>query len=421
MTGDAVAAGVTDRLAADTADLDAEALWAASGGMVLTGDAGGPALGTLAPVAAVFAAAGRQLADAAGHPLLADPAALLGERAAVYAFTRQGRTSCGGGARLLRAADAWVAVALPRPVDIDAVPAWLGAAPSGSDPWPLVAEAAAATAAAELAARARLLEIPCSVVGEHPPTTVPWVVTNGEGAAPVRTPLVADLSALWAGPLCAQLLGLAGARVVKVEDPARPDGTRLGPRALLDLLNGGKRSVALDLTAPDGRRALDRLLAAADVVISSSRPRAFEALGIDVAAVLARRPTVWVAITAHGWAGAGRDRVGFGDDTGVAGGLVTPGPGDGEPRFVADAVADPLTGVLAAVIARAVLARGGSWFVDAPLARASAFATGLGVGGRPSGGPPQAAAAAPRARHAPVAAAALGADSAAVLAEIREA
>ena len=156
MTGDAVAAGVADRLAADTAVVDAEALWAASGGMALTGDAGGAALGTPAPIAAVFAAAGRQLADDAGRPLLADPAALLGERAAVYGFTRQGRTSCGGGARLLRTADAWVAVALPRPVDVDAVPAWLGAAPSGSDPWPLVAGAAAATAAAELAARARL-------------------------------------------------------------------------------------------------------------------------------------------------------------------------------------------------------------------------------------------------------------------------
>ena len=39
-------------------------------------------------------------------------------------------------------------------------------------------------------------------------------------------PLVVDLSALWAGPLCAHLLGLAGARVVKVESLGRPDGAR---------------------------------------------------------------------------------------------------------------------------------------------------------------------------------------------------
>ena len=367
--------------------------------MALTGDADGPPLAIGAPVAALLDAAGAALG-------IADAPALLGERAAIYRFTRQGRVSCGGGARLLRARDAWVAVALPRPVDRDAIPAWLGIDPPVGDPWTDVAAAVADDDAGPLTAQARLLEVPCTVLGEHEAAPSPTVATHvATGPAAKGHPLVVDLSALWAGPLCAQLLG---PDVVKVEDPGRPDGSRHAPRALLDVLNGGKRSVALDLRSADSRRDLARLLRAADVVVSSSRPRAFEALGVDVGAVLTASPTVWVAITAHGWDGPGRDRVGFGDDAAVAGGLVAPGP-----RFASDAIADPLTGVLAAHAARAALTRGGSWLIDAPLARAAAYAQSLA-------GPPDAApdASPPRARRPPAPARPLGADTAAVLAAL---
>jgi crotonobetainyl-CoA:carnitine CoA-transferase CaiB-like acyl-CoA transferase len=348
-------------LAAAAARLDGAALWATSGAMALTGEPDGPTLGIDAPVAALVHAAG----DVLG---VGDAEVLLGERAAIFGFTRRGRVSCGGGTRLLPCADGWVAVALARPVDRASLPAWLGIDPAG-DPWPAVADAVACATGHHLADGARLLEVPCTVLGEHPAPPAPYAATQRSPGPPVEDPLVVDLSALWAGPLCAQLIG---GRAVKVEDPSRPDGARHAPRAFLDVLNGGKRSVALDLTSAAGRRDLARLLAAADVVVSSSRPRAFDALGIDVDAVLARAPTVWVAITAHGWEGAGRDRVGFGDDAAVAGGLVAPGP-----RFAGDAVADPLTGVLAAVAARAALATGGSWLVDAPLAGAAAFAQSL--------------------------------------------
>ncbi len=376
----------------------ATARWAASGAMALTGDADGAPLAIGAPVALLLHAARAELG-------LDDAPALLGERAAIFGFSRRGRVSCGGGARLLRASDAWVAVALPRPVDRAGVPAWLGIDPPPGDPWPAVAGAVAAARARDLADRARLLEVPCTVLGETPAPATPCRASQLLTGPAAADPLVVDLSALWAGPLCAQLLG---GRVVKVEDPARPDGSRHAPAAFADVLNGAKRSVALDLSSAEGRRDLGRLLDAADAVVSSSRPRAFEALGIDAAAVLARSPTVWVAITAHGWDGPGRDRVGFGDDTAVAGGLVAPGP-----RFAADAVADPLTGALAAVAARTALRAGGSWFIDAPLAGAAAFAQSLAA--PPTGG---GVVAAPRARRPVARARPLGADTAAVLAEL---
>ena len=62
--------------------------------------------------------------------------------------------------------------------------------------------------------------------------------------------------------------------------------------------------------------------------------------------VTAGGPAVWVSITGHGRTGADRDRVAFGDDAAVAGGLVV--HDDRGPCFCADAVADPLAGLVAA-------------------------------------------------------------------------
>jgi hypothetical protein len=170
---------------------------------------------------------------------------------------------------------------------------------------------------------------------------------------PRRAPRVVDLSALWAGPLAAHLLWLAGAEVVKVESRTRPDGMRAGHSAFYALLNQGKASVALDFADANDRQALLSLIATADIVIEAARPRALAQLGID-AAKLVRTTAglVWVSITAHGTAGESANWVGFGDDCGVAGGLsaalhaVT-----GRAGFVGDAIADPLTGMLAALVA----------------------------------------------------------------------
>ena len=327
--------------------------WAASGGMALTGDPGSPPLAPPAPIANVLTATG-----------ISDAAALVGERGRA----RRGSISAGGATRLLPCADGWLVVALPRPSDLDAVPAWLGVHAA----WDAVARACLGRTAAEAVETACLLEIPAAQVASLPAAASPWAITAGPPGDPVDRPLlVVDLSTLWAGPLCGDLLERAGALVVKVEDPRRPDGARRGSVPFFDLLNGAKRSVAMDIRS-DAFRAL---LRRADVVVSSARPRAFEQLGIDPRQVLQESPTVWVAITAYGWSGPDRNRVGFGDDVAAAAGLVT-WNGSG-PRFVADAVADPLCGALAAYAAQACLASGGSWLVDASLAAAASYAAAL--------------------------------------------
>jgi hypothetical protein len=393
--------------------------------MALTGRPDGPYLGAPGALVDLVAQASGTLNRLAGCAVIGDGLALLGERAALAGLSRQGSISCGGSTQLVRALDGWLAVSLARPDDVAALPAWLGHDVPAHDPWPAVHESVAPLTTAALDDTAALLGLPIAALGS---VVSPTARAFGLPLRAVSPPLpvasspvsvagafVVDLSSLWAGPLCGQLLAAAGARAVKVESVARPDGARQGPQEFFDLLNGAKRSVALDLATSGGRRDLQRLLGAADVVIESARPRALEQMGI-VAADVVRQPggpRVWVSITSHGRRGHGGDpaaagRVAFGDVAAVAGGLVV--TDERGPCFVADAVTDPLTGLVAAAAVMEALAAGGRWLLDtamAPLAAAVA-------------GPPLPAAGAAvqpaRARAVVAAAPPFGSDTAAVLA-----
>jgi crotonobetainyl-CoA:carnitine CoA-transferase CaiB-like acyl-CoA transferase len=79
---------------------------------------------------------------------------------------------------------------------------------------------------------------------------------------------------------------------------------------------------------------------------------------------------VWLRITGHGVAGDRANWVAFGDDAAVAGGLV--GRSAAGPVFCADAVADPLTGLHAALAVVEALSRGGGDLVDVAMAAVAA-------------------------------------------------
>jgi hypothetical protein len=360
--------------------------WADSGAMSLTGRAKGPPLGAPGALVDLVARASSMLLQRSEGRVTSAGLALLGERAAVSQLGRQGDRSCGGSTRLLPAAVGWVAVALARMDDTAALPAWLGMDVPADDPWPTVAQAVAGLPATWLDDRAALLGLPMARLGSVPSPAPPGrggfdlpIVADRVGEAPPLAPAdatVVDLSSLWAGPLCGQLLAEAGATVVKVESVARPDGARHGPSPFFDLLNGAKRSVALDLASPEGLGHLRRLLEAADVVVESARPRGLEQLGLVAAELLqhAPGPRVWVSITSHGRQPSVRERVGFGDVAAAAGGLVT--WDDEGPCFVADAVTDPVTGVVAAAAALEALAAGGRWMIDAAMAPLAASVAG---------------------------------------------
>ena len=348
--------------------------WRRSGLMAVTGRPDGP--GLVCPAALTVAADAALVALQALAPDAALPvngALLLGERARLMGLSRGGRVSANGSCRLIDTADGRLALNLAREDDWGLVPAWLEA---DAVDWAAIENASRSRSVDDLVARGIELGLP--IARDAPCVAGGWFTASGLVAAKRarRVPLVVDLSSLWAGPLAASLLGMVGARVVKVESAQRPDGARGGHGGFFDLLNGGKESVAIDFSTSDGRDALRRLVASADIVIEGSRPRALAQLGIDADAAVAGG-TIWVSITGHGREGAAADRVGFGDDAAVAGGIASAmASGWGEALFAGDAIADPLTGLHAALAAWAAWKTGTARLIALSLAGTVAHALG---------------------------------------------
>jgi CoA-transferase family III len=309
------------------------------------------------------------LSAATGSPAIAalHGATLLGERAMLGGMTIPGRTSAGGGCRLFDAVGNTVALNLARDADRELLPALFETDDDfdTSNPdaiAPRIAQCDAATLvmrgramglaiAAESEARTTVVGGAASQLG---PDACVQLVAGTPAVGRVRhKPLVVDLSALWAGPLAAHLLWLAGAEVVKVESRTRPDAMREGNNTFYALLNQGKASVVVDFKDASDRQALLSLISTADIVIEAARPRALMQLGIDAAEIVRTTPgLVWISITAHGCIGEAANWVGFGDDCGVAGGLSAAlRAATGRSGFVGDAIADPLTGISAALAA----------------------------------------------------------------------
>jgi len=357
--------------------------------MPLTGDADGPPArcGHAVPSCARGALhAFHLLTGAAGA---ADGALLLAERCALNGRRRRGAVSANGTCRLYTTADDVLALNLARPDDRALLPAWLGTeAGPGNDDW--LAAQLRRRGSAELLARGRLLGLPVAPANATSAPPEAWFRLAQECTVTPRTPaqrpLVVDLSALWAGPLCASLLRAAGARVIKVESRARLDGARGGDAHFYNLLNGGKESVVFDFATAAGRDALRALLCRADIVIDSARPRALRQLGIDAGELLAGRAgALWVSITGYGREAPRDNWVAFGDDAAAAAGLLYPPAHPGAlPAFCGDALCDPLAGLHAAVAAAACWQRGRGGMLALNLhdvgARCGAFYTSVDPG-----------------------------------------
>ena len=375
--------------------------WARSGCAWLTGPAAGPPDCSRSGILVRAATVADELTALLG--VTVDATAALTGRAALLGLSRRGRISAGGATRLMATLDGWCALTLARPDDIAAVPALVERDLVPDDPWPTVADWAARHSGVDVVERGVLLDLPVSFLGEAV-AGAPRVTVAGLRAQPSRAVaglLVADLSSMWAGPLCGQILGMAGATVIKVESPARPDGTRSGDPRFYDWINHGKLSYAIDFD--DDR--LRALLAVADVVIEGSRPAALARRGMSPHSLPGPHGRVWLRITGHG---ADSNRVAFGDDAAVAGGLV--GAGRDGPVFCADAVADPLTGLETALAVVDSLRRGGGEIIDVAMARVAATYAALPV----ECGPEPVDARAPQPPSVSPRAARLGADNARV-------
>jgi hypothetical protein len=342
---------------------DAASRWGSSGLARLTGLPAGPPDFSRANVLAHA----DQVAAAVAHRIgvAVDASLLLTGRAGLLGLTRAGRISAGGGTRLLPARDGWCALTLSRPDDVATVPALLQLDDVPADPWPLLQYWAATRPVSEILERATLLDVPAAGLAEA--TAAPPQIRRlgtRTSARELTGLLVADLSSMWAGPLCGHLLARAGAIVVKVESPRRPDGTRAGNSAFFDWMNSEKLSYCLDFD--HDAEELRELLSACDIVIEGSRPAALARRQLGPDHLTPKPGRIWLRISGY----EDSERPAFGDDAAVAGGLV--GTTVEGPVFCGDAIADPLTGLEAVSAVADSLSRGGGELIHLSMAAVAA-------------------------------------------------
>ncbi len=187
---------------------------------------------------------------------------------------------------------------------------------------------------------------------------------------------VLDLSRVLAGPWSAQLLGDFGADVVKVERPGTGDDTRgWGPPFLRDAAgaetadaayfmsaNRAKRSIALDLSAPQAQEIARRLAERADILIENYKVGGLAKYGLDYPTIRDINPhLIYCSITGFGQSGPYAARAGYDLIAQGAGGIMSitgerdDRPGGG-PQKVGVAAADLMTGMYAATAILAALA-----------------------------------------------------------------
>lgn len=175
-----------------------------------------------------------------------------------------------------------------------------------------------------------------------------------EGSGPLTGIRILDLTTTFMGPYCTMQLARMGADVVKVEEPAGDvtrgindrSGHGLGP--IFINANHGKRSVSIDLKAPQGRDAFLALARSADVVVHNMRPRAVEKLRITAQDIHEVNPRcVYVSLTGFGQGGPYQDLAAYDDVIQAVSGLAHTQAEAGEPAYVKSATADKTVALVA--------------------------------------------------------------------------
>ena len=194
---------------------------------------------------------------------------------------------------------------------------------------------------------------------------------------------VIDLTSHLSGPFCTMLLGDMGADVVKVERPERGDDARHmppfieGESAAFMQFNRNKRSITLDLKAPEDMAACLDLCDDADVVVENFRPGTAARLGLGYAAWAARnRALVYCSISGFGQTGPYSGRGGFDLMAQAMSGLMSIcGEIEGPPLRLPIAISDMCGGMYAAIGILSVLmarqATGNGQHVDTSLLEAA--------------------------------------------------
>lgn len=184
-------------------------------------------------------------------------------------------------------------------------------------------------------------------------------------SGPLSNLRVIDLSRVLAGPSCTQLLGDLGADIIKIEKPGEGDDTRKwGPPFMKDssgqdttesayylCCNRNKRSLAVDITQPEGQKIIHDLLSQADILIENFKVGGLKKYGLDYDSVKAKHPhIIYASITGFGQTGPLATEPGYDIMAQAMGGLMAAtGEPAGEPMKVGVALSDIMTGLHAAI------------------------------------------------------------------------
>ncbi|MFP5486138.1 MAG: CaiB/BaiF CoA transferase family protein [Gammaproteobacteria bacterium] len=193
------------------------------------------------------------------------------------------------------------------------------------------------------------------------PTTIP-TATPGGMDFPLAGVRVLDLSRVFAGPLCGQVLADFGAEVIKVEHPGRGDdtrdwGMRIGKTetTYYNSMNRNKRSITVDLQTPEGVKIIHDLLPQCDVVIQNFKTGGADKLGLGYAQLKAlKSDLIYCSVAGYDSSGPEAKRPGY--DLviqGEAGLMALNGEASQPPLKFGVAAVDMMTGMYAA---QAVLA-----------------------------------------------------------------
>jgi crotonobetainyl-CoA:carnitine CoA-transferase CaiB-like acyl-CoA transferase len=180
------------------------------------------------------------------------------------------------------------------------------------------------------------------------------MTTTGNGPALGRFKVL-DLTRIRSGPTCVRVLADFGADVIRIESPPGidPNEGALGGRDTYDMLNlhRNKRSLTLNLKAPQAQAILHQLVRQSDVVVENFRPDVKQRLGLDYDTLEQINPGIILAsISGFGQDGPYQTRPGFDQIAQGMGGLmsVTGNPGQGPVR-AGIAIADSGAGIYAAI------------------------------------------------------------------------
>jgi crotonobetainyl-CoA:carnitine CoA-transferase CaiB-like acyl-CoA transferase len=179
---------------------------------------------------------------------------------------------------------------------------------------------------------------------------------NTDVTGPLKGLRVLDLTRVLAGPTCTQMLGDLGAEVIKIERPGAGDDTRgFAPPTMPGTLesayfvgvNRNKRSVTLDIAAPEGQAIARRLLADCDILVENFKVGALAKYGLGYADLRGPFPgLIYCSITGFGQTGPYAQRPGYDSLIQAMGGVMSlTGEPDGLPQKVGVPVADLFAGL----------------------------------------------------------------------------